>query len=353
MRRVLITPLDWGLGHATRCIPVIRELQLQGCEVFLAGSGDSLEVLSQEFPQLRTFILPGYRPRYSHYGPMVWTMALQLPRFMRVISAEHTAITHIVEKEKIALVISDNRYGCWSGKVPSVFITHQSNILMPRRFGWLQHVVRRLNDRMINRFHTCWIPDHPGDRSLAGGLISFGKSGIHIKKEYIGWLSRFEARPGAGTKYDVVAVFSGPEPQRTVLESIVMEQLKKSGLNYRAVRGLPAISNQPADGRISNFLPSDRLQQELEAADLVIARSGFSTVMDLQALGKKAIFIPTPGQTEQEYLARRLMEKGIAYSMRQDEFKLATAIAESKKFSGFTPTPKTTLLKQAVSRLLA
>jgi uncharacterized protein (TIGR00661 family) len=284
---------------------------------------------------------------------MVWTMALQLPHFMRVISAEHTAISLIIEKENIALVISDNRYGCWSKKVPSVFITHQCNILMPKRFGWLQHVVRKWNDRMINHFHTCWIPDFPGDRSLAGDLTSFGKSRVTIDREYIGWLSRFKAQKNATKKYDVLAVFSGPEPQRTTLEAIVIEQLKKSGLVYRVVRGLPALNNRQTDERITNFLSSDNLQHELASADLVIARSGFSTVMDLQTLGKKAIFIPTPGQTEQEYLASRLMENGIAFSAKQDDFNLATAIDQSKKFSGFTPAPQNTLLKQAVTRLLA
>ena len=352
MRRILIAPLDWGLGHATRCIPIIRELQSQGCEVLLAGSGDSLELLRREFTHLRTFMLPGYRPRYAHGGSMVWTMALQLPHFSRVISAEHGAIARIIEKEKIELIISDNRYGCWSRKIPSVFITHQSNVLMPARFGWLGPVVRTLNERLISRFQTCWIPDFPPDQSLSGDLIAFGNTDLMLKKEYIGWLSRFELSNRTARKYDAIAVFSGPEPQRTLLEIIVMEQLKKSKLAYRVVRGLPALNAEPSDKRIVNFLASGILQEELEAADLVIARSGFSTVMDLHALGKKAVFIPTPGQTEQEYLAARLMQKGVAFSMRQAKFNLSTAIEESKKFTGFTPPPKNTLLREAVARLL-
>ena len=349
---VLVTPLDWGLGHATRCIPVVRELMLQGCDVLLAGSGDALTLLQQEFPSLRTFTLPGYQPRYPHHGSMVWTMALQLPRFMRVIAGEHRAITRIVAQEKVRAIISDNRYGCWSPEVPSIFLTHQSNILMPRRFGWLQHGVRRMNNRMINHFHQCWIPDVPGERSLAGALAGFRDPGITIKKEYVGWLSRFTGATHTKEKYDVVAVLSGPEPQRTALEDVLVPQLRRSALRYRVVRGLPSSSTPQPDDRMVDFLPSEALQQELEAASLVVARSGFSTVMDMQALGKKVVFIPTPGQTEQEYLAKRLMEQGISFFMTQRAFDLSTALDESRRYSGFTPMPANTLLRKAVSALL-
>ncbi|HET9487858.1 MAG TPA: hypothetical protein VFO54_10500, partial [Chryseosolibacter sp.] len=206
MKRVLVAPLDWGLGHASRCIPVVRELQRQGCEVLIGGSGDSLELLRKEFPQITTFILPGYHPRYPGSGSMVWTMAAQLPRFMRVISAEHECVKKIIAGEKVDLVISDNRYGCSSPGTPSVFITHQSNIMMPDRFGWLRPLVRILNERMINRFDRCWLPDLPGEQSLAGDLISFGPSRVRIQKEFIGWLSHFETRKESVKKYDVVAV---------------------------------------------------------------------------------------------------------------------------------------------------
>lgn len=353
MKRILIAPLDWGLGHATRCIPVIRELQLQGCEVLIAGSGHSLRLLEKEFPLIKTFILPGYSPRYPRKGSMVFRMAMQLPHFMSVIRAEQRVIHHLVQQENIAAVISDNRYGCWSENIPSVFITHQSNILMPRRFGWLQGFVRNMNERMINRFTCCWIPDFPHDHSLAGELIFSGNAHVRIRKQYIGWLSRFTVQPDAVKKYDVVAVFSGPEPQRSMVENVVLPQLRNSGLRFRVVRGLPGLSSSPSGEDVINFLDSDKLQEELAAAGLIIARSGFSTVMDLQALGGKVVFIPTPGQTEQEYLASRLMEKRIAYYMNQDAFQLSTALEQSKNFSGFEPRQSNALLKQTIASLLA
>jgi uncharacterized protein (TIGR00661 family) len=351
--RVLIAPLDWGLGHATRCIPVIRELRRQGCEVLVAGSGDSLQLLKNEFPQLPFFVLPGYDPRYPASNSMVMSLAWQLPRFRRVIHAEHRAIEIIIQKEKIGLVISDNRFGCWSASVPGVFVTHQCNIMMPKGFGWLAPLVARFNNSMISRFEKCWIPDVPNHNSLAGELITFRTSPVKTETQYIGWLSRFEPEKIATGRYDVLALFSGPEPQRSIFEKIVVSQLQSSHLKYLIVRGLPATSTVNDDPRVVNFLGSAELQNEIQRADLVIARSGYSTVMDMHCLGKKAIFVPTPGQTEQEYLARRLMEKRIAFTMNQDEFQLEAALSSSKNFTGFPAFKNGGLLQTAVERLLS
>ena len=352
MKRVLVATLDWGLGHATRSIPIIRELQRLGCEVLIGGSGDSLLLLRREYPKLPFIVLPAYSPRYPRRGSMAWTMAAQLPRFLRVIGAEHTAMKKIVNDKKIDLIISDNRYGCWSSTTPSIFVTHQSNILMPKRFGLLKYIVSSLNEAMIDRFTECWIPDFPAAHSLAGDLADVGKMRAKVPVRHIGWLSRFEYRETFPTTRDILAIFSGPEPQRTLLEETVLPQLKASGLKFRAVRGLPALQGAADSNDIVNFLSASELQLWIEAATLVVARSGYSTVMDMKALGKKVVFIPTPGQTEQEYLAQRLMDSRIAFSMSQDEFDLQTAIKESKKFSGFDPGVKNTLLADAVENAL-
>jgi UDP-N-acetylglucosamine transferase subunit ALG13 len=314
----------------------------------LAGSGDSLELLRKEFPHLPVFSLPAYRPRYPAGGSMTWAMARQAPRFMHVISAEHQAVEKLILREKVDRLISDNRYGCWSARVPAAFITHQSNILMPKRFGWLHPIVRRLSHAMISRFHVCWIPDLPGDQSLAAAMSSFGPR-HEINSEHIGWLSRFERRPGIRETCDLLAIFSGPEPQRTLFEDMLLPQLKASGLIFRIVRGLPGATTPTEDPRIVNFLTSSALQDEIESAKLVIARSGYSTVMDLHALGKKAVFVPTPGQTEQEYLASALTERKVAFHMAQNSFDLAAAILRSHDFSGFSPAAKNNLLTKAIA----
>lgn len=348
--RVLVAILDWGLGHAARSVPIVRELQRQGCTVFLAGSGDSLSFLRKEFPKLSFFELPAYAPRYPSVGSMVWKMARQLPHFARTIASEHAAVDRIVASHSIDRIISDNRYGCWSARVPCAFITHQSNVLMPKRLGFLRPLVNRLTARFISRFTEYWIPDVGGDASLAGTLSDIETVPIKTEIRRIGMLSRFEYTGArAAQTIDVLAVISGPEPQRTILEDILMPQMENSELNYRVVRGLPGDSSPAKDDRVVNFATTTELQRWIESARVVVARSGYSTVMDMKALGKKVIFIPTPQQTEQEYLAHRLMTSGIAFCMPQHKFDLKKALQATETFSGFDPVPKNTLLVNAVA----
>jgi uncharacterized protein (TIGR00661 family) len=337
MKNVLITPLDWGLGHATRCIPIINELLKGNCNVVIGGSGDSLALLKIEFPQLTFISLPAYRPVYPLSGSMVWNMLKQLPKFLSTIKKEHIAIEQLVKSSGIDLIISDNRYGCWSSAVPSVFITHQMNILLPSKFRWLTGIVRKLNFSLIKNFSTCWIPDYPDARNLSGKLMSLGGNAHLIKVRYIGPLSRFTKEKAKGTIYDVVCILSGPEPQRTEFEKIVAEQLARSGLKYFMVRGVVSEHSKPRttfEG--ADFLKTSDLQSVIEQSEYVLSRSGYSTIMDLAALGKKAIFVPTPGQTEQEYLAARLRSKGIAWSVSQQEFDMVKEWDRARSYAGFS-----------------
>ena len=337
---MLITPLDWGLGHATRCIPIINELLNRNCNVVIGGSGDSLALLKIEFPQLTFISLPAYRPVYPLSGSMVWSMLKQLPKFLSTIKKEHTAIEQLVKSSRIDLIISDNRYGCWSSAVPSVFITHQMNILLPRKFKWLTRIVRKLNLSLIKNFSMCWIPDYPDGRNLSGKLMSLGRKAHLIKVRYIGALSRFTQEKTRETIYDVVCILSGPEPQRTEFEKIVAEQLVRSGLRYFIVRGVVSEQYKSVttfDG--ANFLKASDLQAIIQQSEYVLSRSGYSTIMDLAALGKKAIFVPTPGQTEQEYLAERLRTKGIALSVSQHDFDIAKAWDRARSYTGFNQFP--------------
>lgn len=351
MTRVLVAVLDWGLGHATRCIPIVRMLQEQGCEVFFAGSGRSLELMKAEFPDVTVFTLPGYDPEYPVKGSMAWKMVKQIPKFFGIIRREHELIEKLILDHDISAVISDNRYGCWSSRVYSVLITHQSNILMPRRFGWLAPWVRKITVQRIAKFSVCWIPDDP-EQSLAGALTGFPKKSS-VQTEFIGHLSRFASKVAVKKKYDVVAIFSGPEPQRTLFEDIVTQQLQKSQLSFFIVRGLPGLNVNTNHGNVANHMVAADLQRLIESANVIIARSGYSTIMDLAVLGKKAILIPTPGQTEQEYLAESLMKNGIAFSMPQHKFDLHTALTASNIYSGFKNTDsKNELLQQAVQKLL-
>lgn len=349
MKKIIVAPLDWGLGHATRCIPIIHGLLARDCEVFIAGSGESLALLKIEFPSLTFFRLPAYNPVYPSSGSMGWKMAGQVPKFVSVIRKEHRQIESLIEDNKIDLVISDNRYGCWSAKVTSVIITHQINIQLPGRFNWLKALVNRVNVKLIKRFSCCWIPDYPDAHSLAGSLTTLVRKGELERVKYIGNLSRFRILEPQALNYDVVCILSGPEPQRAIFERIVVKQVRESGLKYFIVRGLPSAPDTVAgETNYANFLRGEELQSVIEQSACVIARSGYSTVMDLAKLGKRAIFIPTPGQTEQEYLAGRLQKMKIAFTVAQEKFDIETAWEESKAYTGFHFIPEPAELLDSV-----
>lgn len=351
-KRILVAPLDWGLGHASRCIPIIRQLMKRGCHVFVAGSGPSLDVIKNEFSELKCFSLDGYNPEYSHTSSQVAKLARQVLRFRSTIKREHQQMENLVEQNEIDIVLSDNRFGCWSVKAYSVFLTHQLNIQVPKSIRWMAPIINWFNKRYIRKFDQCWIPDYAGEKSIAGELSSEGRLPIH----YVGPLSRFKS-PCADKKftYGVTAILSGPEPQRTLLENLIIGQLK--GYNIRAllIRGVldkDGETHVEDNLEIVNFLPTTDIQQAICSSELILSRSGYSTIMDLMVLGGKAFFIPTPGQTEQEYLAKSLEQKGIAGFCEQNRFNLHDVIEKSAHYSGFIPNKDETSLETAVSQLL-
>lgn len=351
-KRILVCVLDWGLGHATRCIPLIKELQKHNCMVFIASSGRAYELLKKEFfMNIRCFEIDGYDPVYPHRDGMAIKMAMQVPKFMRIISKEQVQVEKIVERNQIDLVISDNRYGCYSTKVPSIFITHQLNIQMPNWLKWVEKKVNDKNHEYIKKYAECWIP--APEESLIP-MLTRNTDGLNVR--HIGYLSRFE-KMQKEKKYDVIGICSGPEPQRSHLEEALTIEFKKTKLQVLLVNGktesLGKYNKTGVRFSIANCLMAEDINEAIQQSDIVIARSGYSTVMDLAKLGKKAIFIPTPGQTEQEYLAKELMEKGIAFSMQQDEFDLQVALDESKKYTGFVNLEfDNSLLKKAIATIV-
>ena len=328
----MVTPLDWGLGHATRCIPIIRILLEKGHAVSIATSGMALPLLKQEFPQLTFFELPSYQARYSAKLPLMLKVFLQTPRFLRVMQQEHRILEQVVATHAIDVVISDNRYGCYSRKAKSIFMTHQLTLLMPLGLRWLQGLINFFNHRLIRKFNACWVPDFHTN-PITGALTQTEK----VKPTFIGMLSRFRKREvTVDKKYDLLVLLSGPEPQRSLLENLVLQQLKTYTGKVLLIRGLPGTHVTLEGVESVNHLASHDLQAIIESSALVLARSGYTTIMDLYFLEKKAIFIPTPGQTEQEYLAQQLIERGIAFSMEQKNFDLIKALEASKSFKGFS-----------------
>jgi uncharacterized protein (TIGR00661 family) len=330
-KRILVTPLNWGLGHATRCIPIIKALPSFGFEPVLASDGVALSLLKKEFPHLESIELPSYDIRYPKKGNYFkFNLIKGLPKMVKTIKAEKKALEEIIDTHKIEGVISDNRLGVYSKKVPSVIITHQLQVLSGNT-TWLS---TKMHQKFIKHFDECWVPDHQGAFNLSGKLSQIALQKIPVK--YIGPLSRFH-KSESKIKYDILILLSGPEPQRSILE----EKLLNAFVGYKGrllvVKGI--VENEQkriekSNLTIYNFMTSDLLEKSLNESELVISRSGYTTIMDLAKLNKKAFFIPTPGQFEQVYLAKKLTKLGVAPSCNQDEFTIEK-LNEIDRFKGF------------------
>ena len=335
-KRILIAPLDWGIGHATRCIPIIKALIARQFDVVIAADGRPLHLLITEFPDLEIVRFSGYNIKYSNYLPMSISMLLQSPKILLSIKKEHQLVEQVIEDYNINGVISDNRFGLYSDKVPCVFITHQIQIQSP----YFSEAIRNLNYKYVNKFDACWVMDNE-ETNLAGALSK--PKFLPNNTIYIGAQSRFE-KWEVEQKYEFLAIVSGPEPQRTILEKGLIKALKDRKEKSLIVLGKPEQNSTNKIGNLSikSHLNGRDLNTAILQSNLIICRPGYSTIMDLAKLGKKAIFIPTPGQTEQEYLAEYFMEKGICFAQKQNDFNLQTAIDKSTSFTGFNAKEKTT-----------
>ncbi len=331
--RILVAPLQWGLGHATRCVPLIKHLLKLGCQVVLASDGEAKTLLHHEFPELPCLNLPAYQISYRS-GNMVRNIALQLPRLVMTVSREHRATQLIIREHGITGIISDNRYGVFSSEVPCVLITHQLRILSSRPAA--RWVANLLVNRAIGKFDEVWVPDYADRKHSLTGILSHGvRSDVPV--HYIGPLSRMQAGYFE-REYDVAIVLSGPEPQRSKLESVLLEQALSLPMRVILVQGKPNLKRQyfAADHvEVVSYLSSADLNRVINASKVMVCRSGYSSIMDLVALRKKALLIPTPGQTEQEYLAAYLEQQGVFPFQHQDAIALESGIKTLSKYTGF------------------
>jgi UDP-N-acetylglucosamine transferase subunit ALG13 len=282
---------------------------------------------------------------------MVGMMLMQLPGLIRIIKAEHKLIEEIIQKEKVDFIVSDNRYGCYSVKVKSIFVGHQLSLQMPNGFSFLKGFVNRLHLARIRNFNSVWIPDCENNFRFSGLLA---ENQLPNAKR-MGILSRFgQSSFESGEHYEIVAIISGPEPQRSIFESLVRDQLSQVNKKSLLVKGRPGKTTRTTSGFVTevDHLSARELESVLVSADVIISRAGYSTIMDLAALGKRVILIPTPGQTEQEYLAQYLMKSKKAFAQTQNQFDLKMALTESINFGPIPKTEPNEFLSEAISNLL-
>ena len=319
-KNILVAPLNWGLGHATRCIPIIRSLIDCDYNPILASDGVALEMLRKEFPNLQTLELPSYQIEYAKNGNnFKWKMFKNSPKMISAILKEKKIVKNWVTEYNLSGIISDNRLGVRSKKIPSVFITHQLNVLT----GSTTWITTKLHQNIIKKFTECWVPDFKEKPNLTGKLGHLNlDSNLNLK--YIGPLSRLE-KNDLDIKYDLMIILSGPEPQRTMLEEKLIIEIKKFKGKVIFIKGL--IENEQKIEQIGgitfvNFMNSKELENTFNESKIVLCRSGYTTIMDLAKLGKRAFFIPTPGQFEQEYLAKKLKQKGLFPYANQEDFRI-------------------------------
>ncbi len=334
---MLIAPLDWGLGHATRCIPIIYALTELNFEVIVAADGPTKNLLQNEFKNVVFTQIKGYNIKYSTSKLLLpLKLLLQFPKLLRVVFKEHFWLDKTINEYKIDAVISDNRLGLYSSKVPCIYITHQLQIKTGNIFTeWL---AQKIHYFFINKYDACWVPDNASENNLAGEL-SHPKKLPKIPVRYLGPLSRFE-KNNVEKEYDILILLSGPEPQRTIFENLLLQELKSFSGKVAMVKGLPKNSveeefvyDDENKIAVANHLSGTSLSKAIQQSEIIICRSGYTSVMDLIKLQQKAIIVATPGQTEQEYLAEYLNEKKIFLSVKQSNFSLPGALQKASGFS--------------------
>ncbi|MFC4723174.1 glycosyltransferase [Geojedonia litorea] len=331
-KTILVAPLNWGLGHATRCIPIINALISNNFEPIIASDGAALLLLKKEFPHLKSIELPSYHISYPKKGyQFKFSILRGAYKIRRAIKTENKYLETLIETHEIDGVISDNRLGMHSKQVPSVYITHQLQVLS----GMTTWLSTMMHQKAIKNFNVCWVPDVHDHPNLSGKL---GHPNTYvIPTTYIGPLSRFNMTKQEAT-YDVMVVLSGPEPQRTLLEKKLLTEFKNYKGKALFVKGI--IENKQVVFEedhitIYNYMSSEQLENTLNQSKLVVSRSGYTTIMDLAKLNKRAFFIPTPGQFEQVYLAKRLKDQGLVASCHQNEFYIER-LNDIESYSGLT-----------------
>lgn len=330
-KTILITPLNWGLGHASRCIPVIKALQENNFIPIIASDGPALDLLKKEFPYIKTLVLPSYQIEYPKNGAYFkWKILLNSPKTLMAIWKEKKMIEKWIQQYEIDGIISDNRLGCYSTKIPSIYITHQINVLT----GSTSWISSKLHQQSIQKFTQCWIPDLATKPNLADVLSHTNAANLKLK--YIGPLSRM-VKKELPIQYDLMVLLSGPEPQRGLLETRLKTVLKRYKGEVLFIKGI--LEKTQTKEKIKNinyynFMTTRQLEQAFNESETILCRSGYTTIMDLVKLGKKAFFIPTPGQYEQIYLAQKFQNEGIAPYSSQDVFTIEH-LFELKKYKGF------------------
>ncbi|RMF03711.1 MAG: hypothetical protein D6772_01760, partial [Bacteroidetes bacterium] len=304
--------LDWGLGHASRCVPLIRRLQSEGDQVWIASAGTALQLLAKECPELTRFEVTAYGVRYPT-ACMAWNLAIQAPRLLRVMRTERQQAAHLVRELHPTRVVSDGRFAFYDPQIPNIWLAHQLQIQHPAPI--LQNILNRVYHAYLRQvFQEVWVPDWPeAERSLAGALAT---PVAGLPHRFLGPLSRYaELADSRPFRYDLLCLLSGPEPQRSRLEAQLRRRFaecRQRTLLLRGKAGSEQVRQEGSNFYVVDWLHGQALAEAVAASARILCRSGYSSLMDLYYWQKPAVLVPTPGQTEQLYLARYWQARGWA-----------------------------------------
>ncbi len=316
-KRVLIAVLNWGMGHASRSVPIIDAVVKYGADVVIASNGATKTFLEQRFQHINVLEIPDEEISYGKSGAAVGLLKRSFQQ-QRINAEQYAWLTRNADDLGITHIISDNLYGVNNPVIPSAIITHQIGIVSPffkSRFD--KHLAA-----WLKKFNEVWIPDEPGDLSLAGKMLD--NKFFDGEAHYLGHISRFRKLPGIEKDIDHLVILSGPEPQRTFLERKIAKKLEKLPGRHIIVRGRIESDVVPPSSKIEyhSFLHEIQLELFIARAKLVICRSGYTSILDMVQMDANACFIPTPQQPEQKYLAKRMRKKGWFHAVSQKDFAL-------------------------------
>lgn len=338
----LFAILDWGLGHATRSVPIISAYYKNDYRIIICSAGNALTYLKKTFPEATFYELPPLQVKYSLRYSFAFVLIRLLPRFTKRFIAERHLANQLVQQYQPDIIISDHCYGFFDRNLSSVIIIHQINPVFKGFLRFFRKPAFFFHKKLLSQFSHVWVPDEPPPEDLTGEL-SCSVSGLSLKR--VGWLSALQKRGATGKHYfDLLVLLSGPEPFRTQWEEVILEQLEQINLKAMLIRGLPDEGGDigkevPENVCVSNFAGGEELSELMADSELILARSGYSTVMDVASMGKKALFVPTPGQPEQETLAKHISGKGLCYCTNQHEMFLERDFFYALKFPGFKGYP--------------
>ena len=329
---------SWGLGHATRSLPVIRKLINEQHRITVISNGRALELLKKEVGDMVQYVdIPDYPMLVSENTRQFMAKSMVYwPVFIKRIEDGLTELQKILEKKQYHCIISDGRYDMYSKKIPSFFISHQMRIMNPLRIKMFENAMERFNMFFFKRYVSIIIPDYKEDTlsgDLSHNLRRINEETLH----YVGVLSDFTKKP-LKKNIDYLISISGPEPQRSMLEENLVPQAEHLKGNVVVTLGKTEKDLEIKKKQITtySFVTKELREDLLNRAKLVVSRSGYSTISDLAVVGTKAVLIPTPGQIEQEYLGAYHHLRGTFYSVQQHAIDLPHDIIAAQKTTGIT-----------------